>query len=285
MSMRPAVRKTYKLFIGGQFPRSESGRSYCPSGAPAINVTRASRKDLRDAVTAARAALPEWAARSGYNRGQILYRLAEILETRKDSLVAEIRACTSATAARARREVEAAIDLTTWYAGLPDKLTALCGSQNGVSGPFFNFSSVEPTGVVAAVAPEQPALCGLLAVVLPLLAGSNTVVALTSGSAPLPGLALGEICAVSDVPAGVVNLLAGERGEILPQMASHRDVDGLLVAGSPDPEVGGAAADSVKRVRFADLAESAWARPREVASLRWVEPFVEVKTFWHPVAY
>jgi acyl-CoA reductase-like NAD-dependent aldehyde dehydrogenase len=283
--MRASVLKTYKLYIGGQFPRSESGRSYRPAGAPAINVARGSRKDLRDAVVAGRKALSGWSERSGYNRGQILYRLAEMLETRKASLGDEIRACTDATAAVARREVEAAIDLCTWYAGLCDKLTTLLGSQNGVSGPFFNFSTVEPTGVVAAVAPQRPSLLGLLAVVLPLLAGGNTVVALCSAPAPLPGLALGELLAVSDVPAGVVNLLGGLRSELVPQMAAHRDVDGLLVAGPPDADIGRAAADSVKRVRCCDLDDGSWNDARQLASLWWVEPFVEVKTFWHPVAF
>lgn len=281
--MRIDVRKTYKLFIGGKFPRSESGRSYQPGGG-VHNVARASRKDLRDAVVAARKALEGWRGRDAYNRGQILYRLAEMLETRKSSLVEEIVAAGAGGAAAARRELERAIDLVTWYAGLPDKLQSLLGSQNAVSGPFFNFSTVEPTGVVGVVAPAAPSLLGMLALLLPVLAGANTAVVLCSEDAPLPGLALGELLAVSDVPAGVVNLLAGQRAELLEHFASHRDIDGLLVAGAPQAAVGAAAADSVKRVRYADVAASDWNKAEKLRSLLWVEPFVEVKTLWHPVA-
>lgn len=281
---RAPVTKTYKLFIGGKFPRSESGRSYRPDGIEHHNVARASRKDLRDAVRAAREALPGWMERTAYNRGQILYRLAEIMETRKESLAAEVREAGLASASAARREVEGAIDLAIWYAGLSDKLQSLLGSQNAVSGPFFDFSTVEPTGVIGVVAPPAPSLLGLLALICPVLAGGNVVVALVSEPAPLPGLAMGELLAVSDVPAGVVNLLSGHRDELLGHLASHRDVDGLLLGGAPDPDVGVAAADSVKRVRYADLTEREWLRPEFACNLAWVEAFVEVKTFWHPVA-
>ncbi|MEM7202841.1 MAG: aldehyde dehydrogenase family protein [Planctomycetota bacterium] len=279
MSDRVEVRKTYKLFVGGKFPRSESGRSYVPAAAGGVNVTRGSRKDLRDAVTAARKGLPGWSQSTGYLQGQILYRLAEMLETRRRSMVDEI----GGGPAEADAEVTAAIDTITYYAGLPDKLPSLLGSQNGVSGPFFNFSTVEPTGVIGVVAPDAPALAGLMALVLPLLAGGNTVVALVSEANPLPGLALGELLAVSDVPAGAVNLLAGKREELVPEFAAHRDLDGLLLAGAPAAAPSAAAADSVKRVRYAgaDAAQWSLAAPPGVA---WVEPFVEVKTFWHPVA-
>jgi acyl-CoA reductase-like NAD-dependent aldehyde dehydrogenase len=282
MRKRPEIKKTYKLFVGGQFPRSESGRSYSPPGQPHVNVARASRKDLRDAVQKARAAFPDWSARSGYNRGQILYRLGEMLQSHAASLAAELAACGRSPAA-ARAEVERCLELVTWYAGLPDKLQSLLGAQNGVNGPFFNFSTVEPSGVVGVVAPEAPALVGLLALLLPVLAGGNTVVAIASESAPLPGLALGELLAVSDVPPGAVNLLAGQHKELLPHLAAHRDVDGLLLAGKPDAALGGAAADSIKRVRCAELTAAEW--ERVAPSLLWVEPFVEVKTLWHPVAY
>lgn len=281
---RVNVRKTYKLFIGGAFPRSESGRSFRPEGLDDCNVARASRKDLREAVVAARSALAGWSGKTAYNRGQIIYRLAEIMETRKASLLDELRAGSGMTAAAAGKEVEMAIDLVTWYAGLPDKLQSLLGSQNDVSGPFFNFTTVEPTGVICAVAPEQPGLLGLVGLLCPILAGGNTVVALVSEAAPLVGLALGELLAVSDVPAGTVNLLGGFRDELVSQMSSHRDVDGLLIAGSPDQAASAAAADSVKRVRYADLDDGEWRRPGRLASLLWVEPFVEVKTFWHPVS-
>jgi acyl-CoA reductase-like NAD-dependent aldehyde dehydrogenase len=278
------VRKTYKLFIGGKFPRSESGRAYQPQGCRNINVARASRKDLRDAVTSARAAAAAWTALTAYHRGQVLYRLAEMLQTRATSLAEEIAQCTTGDAAAAGAEVAASIDLVTWYAGLPDKLQSLLGSQNAVSGPFFNFTTVEPTGTVAIAAPPRPALLGLLGLLLPVLAGGNTAVVAVSEPAPLPGLALGELLAVSDFPGGVVNLLAGMHEELLPQMASHRDVDGLLLAGPPRADLGRAAADSVKRVRYADLPDEQWLRLAELQRLAWVEPFVEVKTFWHPVA-
>jgi len=278
------VRKTYKLFVGGKFPRSESGRAYQPSGCPQVNVARASRKDLRDAVTAARAAAIPWADATAYNRGQVLYRLAEILQTRAASLGAEIAACMDGDRDVAAAEVATAIDLVVWHAGLPDKLQSLLGSQNGVSGPFFNFSTVEPTGTIGVAAPSAPPLLGLLALLLPVLVGGNTAVVVVSEPAPLPGLALGELLAVSDVPAGTVNLLAGVYAELLPQLASHRDVDGLLLSGPPAADLGQAAADGVKRVRWADLTPAQWRDPDGLHRLAWVEPFVEVKTFWHPIA-
>jgi len=282
---RPDVRKTYKLYVGGKFPRTESGRSYEPAGCAGVQVCRGSRKDLRDAVVAARKGLEDWSGRTGYNRGQILYRLAEMLETRKDALAAEIVAASRIGDAAAVREVEASVDLCCWWAGIPDKLNALLGSQNDVNGPFFVFSTVEATGVIGVIAPESPSLLGLLALVLPVLAGGNAVVALVSEGQPLAGLALGEVCASSDVPAGAVNLLSGLRSELSPQFASHRDVDGLLIAGSPDAALGAAAADSVKRVRFAPLAPDDWRDPPRVRRLDWLEPFVECKTLWHPVAW
>lgn len=282
MSERIEVRKTYKLFVGGGFPRSESGRSYQPAGAPEHNIARASRKDLRDAVAAARKAGAGWAAASGYLRGQILYRLAEMLETRSEALAGELRACTGATAAAARREVARTVDLVVWYAGLPDKLWSLLGSQNQVSGPFFNFSTVEPTGVIGIAAPALPALYGAVALLLPVLAGGNTAVLLASEPSPLPAIALAEAIATSDVPPGVVNVLTGLRAELAPELAAHRDVDGLLLAGAPDPALGRAAADSVKRVRCCALDARGWRA--HAPSLAQVEPFVEIKTLWHPVA-
>ena len=284
MTPRLPIRKTYKLFLNGQFPRSESGRAYQPEGSPGWNVARASRKDLRDAVGAARKALPGWQGRSAYNRGQILYRFGEMLETRADSLAAEVRLGRALSAAAARQEVARAVDLVTWYAGLCDKVQTLLGAQNAVNGPFFAFSTVEPTGVIGALAPQHPALLGVVAFLLPLLAGGNTVVLAVSEAAPFAGLALGEVLAVSDVPPGVVNLLAGRRGELAPHFASHRDLDGLLLTGKPDAELGRAAADSVKRVRHADLTAAQWREDDRIRSLHWVEPFVEIKSLWHPVA-
>lgn len=281
--MNLPVRKTWKLFVGGKFPRSESGRSYRPAGNPERNVTRASRKDVRDAVIAARSGMKAWNGSSPYLRGQVLHRLAELIETHRDSLCAELR-LGGVSAAAARREVDVAVELTTWYAGLADKVQSLLGSQNPVPGPFFVFSTVEPTGVVGVVAPDRPSLSGLLALCLPVLVGGNGIVAVVSESAPFCPLSLAELLGVSDMPAGTLNLLAGHRGELLPALAAHRDVDGLLVAGKPDPAVAQAGADHVARIRFADLAPAAWLDPRKLQSLLWVEPFVETKTLWHPVA-
>jgi len=281
--MTVPVPKTYKLFVGGKFPRSESGRSFQPAANPAINVARGSRKDLRDAVVAARAGLVTWSSSSAYLRGQILYRLAEMLESRRDAMQAELR-LGGASAAAANKELDLAILLATWYAGLCDKLQSLLGSQNAVQGPFFNFSTIEPTGVIGVLAPDAPALVGTLALALPLLASGNSVIVLVSERAPFAALALGEVCASSDVPAGAINLLAGLRSELAGQFAAHRDIDGLLVAGKPDAALTQAAADNCKRMRFCDLSPSDWTKTERLRSLLWVEPFVECKTLWHPVA-
>jgi acyl-CoA reductase-like NAD-dependent aldehyde dehydrogenase len=281
--MAVPVAKTYKLFVGGKFPRSESGRAFQPVGDPGCNVARASRKDLRDAVVAARAGLAAWSGSTAYLRGQILYRLAEMLASRREAMQQELRRG-GASAAAARRELDHALSLLTWYAGLCDKVQSLLGSQNAVQGPFFNFSTVEPTGVVGVLAPEAPALVGVLALLLPVLAGGNTAVVLVSERAPFAGLALGEVVASSDVPAGAINLLSGLRSELAGQFAAHRDLDGLLVAGRPDAALTAAAADSIKRVRCCELRAADWGRPERLRSLAWVEPFVEAKTLWHPVA-
>ena len=285
--MSVPVQKTYKLYVGGKFPRSESGRVYqpagCKAGKPAINVARASRKDLRDAVVVARKGLATWSSSAAYLRGQILYRLAEMLESRRDAMVAELQ-LGGATATAAQRELDTAIQLTIWYAGLCDKVQSLLGSQNAVQGPFFNFSTIEPTGVIGVVAPDAPALVGTLALLLPLLVGGNSVVAVVSEAAPFAGLVLGEVAAASDVPAGTLNLLSGDRAELAIELAKHRDVDGLLVAGAPDAALTQAAADNVKRVRFCNLPKAAWQNAAALQALSWVEPFVETKTLWHPVA-
>jgi acyl-CoA reductase-like NAD-dependent aldehyde dehydrogenase len=281
--MAVPVPKTYKLFVGGKFPRSESGRSFVPTSSPGINVARGSRKDLRDAVVAARAGLAAWSGSSAYLRGQILYRIAEMLQSRSAAMQDELR-LGGVTAAAAAKEVNLAISITTWYAGLCDKLQTLLGSQNAVQGPFFNFSTVEPTGVIGVLAPPGPALVGVLALALPLLAGGNSVVVLVSETAPCAGLALGEICASSDVPAGAINLISGQRDELGPHFAAHRDIDGLLVAGKPEPALTAAAADNCKRVRCCDLPAADWTKAERLRSLLFVEPFVELKTLWHPVS-
>ncbi len=260
---RLPVRKTYKLFVGGAFPRSESGRTYEAEGQ---NVARASRKDARDAVKAARAAQPGWAAATPYNRGQVLYRLAEMMETRADHLAA---VCSG------REEVETAIDRVVWYAGWADKLTQVLGGANPVAGPYFNFTLPEPTGVVAILAPGEPALEGLVARLAPAVVGGNAVVAVASEAHPLAAIELAEAVATSDVPAGVVNVLTGRADELAPVLAAHMDVNAIDVTGVDGlrADLERAAADNVKRVVRADEEQSPW----EIAK------FMELKTVWHPI--
>lgn len=264
MSERLPVRKTYKLFIGGSFPRSESGRTYEAEGQ---NVARASRKDVRDAVRAARGAQPKWAGATAYNRGQVLYRIAEMIEAR----VAEFAALCSG-----RDEVERSIDRIVWYAGWADKLPQVLGGSNPVAGPYFNFTVPEPTGVVAVLAPHDPPLLGLVTRVLPPLVGGNAVVAVASEDRPLAAIELAEGLATSDVPGGVVNLLTGQHAELAPVLASHMDVNAIDIGGANGyaSELERLAADNVKRVVHgrADV-QSPW----EIAS------FLELKTVWHPM--
>jgi acyl-CoA reductase-like NAD-dependent aldehyde dehydrogenase len=263
MSRLP-VRKTAKLFIGGAFPRSESGRTYEAEGQ---NVALASRKDARDAVRAARGAQPGWAAATAYNRGQVLYRLAEMVEAR----VAELAELCTGT-----EEVERAIDRIVWYAGWADKLPQVLGGSNPVAGPYFNFTIPEPTGVVAVLAPDEPPLLGLVTRLLPPLVGGNAVVALASETHPLAAVELAEAIATSDVPGGVINLLTGFRQELGPILASHMDVNAIDVCGADgdSAELERLAADNVKRVVHggADV-QSPW----EIAG------FLELKTVWHPI--
>jgi acyl-CoA reductase-like NAD-dependent aldehyde dehydrogenase len=263
MSRLP-VRKTYKLYIGGAFPRSESGRTYEAEGQ---NVARASRKDARDAVRAARAALPVWSGATAYNRGQVLYRLAEMMETRATDLE---RACTGP------EEVESAIDRVIWYAGWADKLAQVLGSSNPVAGPYFDFTLPEPTGVVAILAPAEPPLGGLVSRIAPALVGGNTVVAVASEAHPLAAIELAEAVATADVPAGAVNILTGFRDELAPWLAGHMDVNAIDLTGADgqSAELEKVAAENVKRVvRAADDAQSPWE----------IEAFLELKTVWHPI--
>jgi acyl-CoA reductase-like NAD-dependent aldehyde dehydrogenase len=264
VSSRLPVKKTYKLFIGGAFPRSESGRTYEAEGQ---NVARASRKDVRDAVRAARGAFPKWAGMTAYNRGQVLYRLAEMVEAR----AAEFGELSSG-----RAEVEKTIDRVVWYAGWADKLAQVLGSSNPVAGPYFNFTVPEPTGVVATLAPDEPPLLGIVSRIVPAITGGNTVVAVASESHPLAAIELAEALATSDVPGGVVNILTGHRSELAPWLASHMDVNALDIAGADGdaPDLERAAAANVKRVvHGAADAQSPW----EIAA------FLELKTVWHPV--
>jgi acyl-CoA reductase-like NAD-dependent aldehyde dehydrogenase len=260
---RLPVRKTYKLYVGGAFPRSESGRTYEAGGQ---NVARASRKDARDAVKAARGAFPGWAGATAYNRGQVLYRLAEMMEARTDPLAA---VCSG------RREVETAVDRVVWYAGWADKLAQVLGAANPVAGPYFNFTVPEPTGVVAILAPREPALDGLVSRLAPALVGGNAAVVVASQAHPLAAVELAEAIATSDVPAGVVNVLTGFRDELAPVLAGHLDVNALDLTGANGEaaELERLAADNVKRVVRQHDAQSPW----EIAS------FLELKTVWHPV--
>jgi acyl-CoA reductase-like NAD-dependent aldehyde dehydrogenase len=274
MSARLPVRKTYKLFIGGAFVRSESGRYDRVEGEAVggVNIPRASRKDVRDAVGAARKASGPWAARTPYNRGQILYRFAEALESRAPDIGAE------------RSEVEAAIDVLVHYAGWTDKLQPVLGGINPVAAPFLSFSVPEPTGVVGIVAPDSPPLLGLVAELAPALASANTVVAVLSDDRPLPGLDLGEVMGIADIPAGVVNLLSGRRAELVPVLAGHHALNAIVDA-TADPSLGTQidklAADSVTRVRHTTASESyADATADPLTSL---EALTELKTAWHPV--
>ena len=261
--MRLPVRKTYKLYIAGAFPRSESGRSYEAEGA---NVARASKKDLRDAVRAARTALPGWAGMTAYNRGQVLYRVAEIMEGRRAQF-AELTG--------SETEVDEAIDSWVWYAGWADKLAQVLGSSNPVAGPYFNFTVPEPTGVVGVVAPEEPPLAGLVRRLAPAVVGGNAVVLIASERRPLAAVTLAEVLATSDVPSGVVNILTGRKEELCPVLAAHMDVNAVDLAGvnGDRAELERLAADNVKRVVRNGEGRSPW----------HVAAFLELKTVWHPI--
>ena len=281
---RLRVRKTYKLYIAGAFPRSESGRSYpvaSPVGELLAHAAQASRKDVRDAVVAARKAFPGWAGATAYNRGQVLYRIAELLDGRREQFAAEVRAAEGGSAAAAVATVEHAIDRWVWYAGWADKYAQVTGSANPVAGPYFNFSLPEPTGVVGALAPQESSLLGLVSVVAPIITTGNTTVIVASRERPLPAVSLTEVLATSDLPGGVVNLLTGFPAELAPWLASHRDVNAIDLTGvdpADRPALQRAAADNVKRV-FAPADED-WQPDPSTARLA---AFVETKTVWHPV--
>jgi acyl-CoA reductase-like NAD-dependent aldehyde dehydrogenase len=278
---RLRIPKTYKLFIGGAFPRSESGRSYVVTsldGSFLANAALASRKDLRDAVVAARAAFPKWSGATAYNRGQILYRIAELLEGRRAQFVDEV---SGSEPGDAQSTVDAAIDRWVWYAGWADKIAQVTGSANPVAGPFFNLSSPEPTGVVGIVAPPESGLLGLVSVLAPVIVTGNTAVVLAAPERPLPAVTLAEVLATADLPGGVVNLLTGNTAELAPWLAGHRDVNALDLTGA-DPklvaDLRAAAADNVKRV-FVPRDRDWSAAP----GLKRLSAFVETKTVWHPI--
>lgn len=278
------VKKTYKLYIGGDFPRSESGRTYVVNNAKGkfvANASQASRKDARDAVRAARSAFPGWSGKTAYNRGQVIYRIAEVAESRRDQFEAELRSAEGITAAKARTYVDAAIDRIVFYAGWADKIAQVTGGANPVAGPYFNHSAPEPSGVIAVIAPAGP-LLGLVSVVAPVMTTGNTAVVIASEPHPLTAITLAEVMATSDLPGGVVNILTGSSAEIAPWLASHLDVNGLDLTGITDPDLARtleeSAAENLKRVRRPGL-EDLLAPP----PLDRMTKFLETKTVWHPM--
>jgi acyl-CoA reductase-like NAD-dependent aldehyde dehydrogenase len=282
---RIAVRKTYKLYIGGAFPRSESGRSYVVTDQKdrfLANAALASRKDARDAVTAARKAFGGWSAATAYNRGQVLYRVAELLEGRRAQFVSEVRAAEGLGARQGEAVVDAAIDRWVWYAGWADKLAQVRGSANPVAGPYFNFSLPEPTGVVAVIAPQASSLLGFVSVVAPAVVSGNTVVAVASERCPLPAVSLSEVLATSDVPGGVINVLTGRTEEIAPWLASHMDVNAIDLAGATSPladDLAATAAENLKRV--VKPGDEDWTL---APGLNRMLTYLETKTVWHPAS-
>jgi acyl-CoA reductase-like NAD-dependent aldehyde dehydrogenase len=293
VAARVEVRKTYKLYIGGQFPRSESGRSYvvaAADGTPLANAVRASRKDLRDAVRAAHGAASGWAERTAMNRGQVLYRVAELMEGRRDQFVAEVAQAEGLREAQAGEVVSRSIDRWVWYAGWADKIAQVLGSSNPVASDYFNFTIPEPTGIVGIVAPEASSLLGLVSRLAPPLVAGNAVVVLASESRPLPAVTLTEVLATSDVPGGVVNVLTGRKRELVPVLASHADVDTIDVWGVPDDlreDVELAAAENIKRIvrRPAGTTDARfdWLDDRASERPEWIAAYLEMKTVWHPI--
>ncbi len=273
------INKTYKLFIGGAFPRSESGRVYEVKGFNKkflANPALASRKDLRDAVVAAKSAQAGWAGATAFNRGQILYRIAEIMQGRSEQFAEEISALEGVTNKAAKIQVEEAIDAWVWYSGWCDKLSSVSGSQNQVSGPFYNFTTPESLGVIAVFAESKPSLLGAVRALAPVLAGGNSAVLIASEAYPLPAITLGEVLATSDVPSGVVNILTGKTAELYPWVGSHMEIDGVDATGlskKQEEELKLVGADNLKRIaRF-----SATNHPERILS------FMEQKTIWHPI--
>ncbi len=279
MSEHIEVRRTAKLFIGGAFPRSESGRTYevkSPEGKFIANVAQGSRKDARDAVTAARAIQPTWAGATAYNRGQILYRIAEMMEGRRAQFIDEVSPWAK-SAKKAEAEVDEAIDRWIWFAGWSDKIAMVVGSSNPVAGPFFNFSVPEPTGVVAAIAPSRPSLLGLVDTIAPIIVSGNTVVVIASEDAPMAAVTLGEVLATSDLPGGVINILTGSYAEVAPWLASHMDVNAIDLSGVENEKVAAdlekAAAENLKRSLRPGI---------ELDGLTRIKNWLELKTVWHP---
>ena len=288
MAARLAVKKTYKLFIGGKFPRSESGRhlpAQSASGEHLDNYCHASRKDFRDAVVAARSAVDGWSQATAYNRGQILYRASELLQNRARELVTEISRSTGSTGAAAKREVKAAIDRLVHYAGWTDKYQPIFGSVNPVASAHFNFTTPDPMGVVVVLAPDQPSLVALVALTASVILSGNTAIVIASGQSPLPAVTFSEILATSDLPGGVVNLLTGKHAELLPHIAGHMDVN-AIVDGTGDAETAAnlqaGTAINLKRYANHSLAAADWFSAR-AENPYWILDTVEFKTAWHPI--
>lgn len=290
MAPRLDVTKTYKLYLNGAFPRSESGRSLPALGADGSSmghIAHASRKDLRDAVAAARNAAAKWAGQTAYLRGQILYRMGEMLEGKAEEFAQTIKRSTGATLGEARKEVEASVDRLIGYAGWADKYAQVLGCNNPVAGPYYNFTVPEPTGVVVCLAPDEPSLLGLISMIAPPLCAGCVVVALGSEAFPIATSLFGEVCATSDVPAGALNLLTGQRAELIDHIADHRDINAIHAAGQGDAvneRLRLGSAENIKRVTIHDLEDDQWLDKNECQSPYWIEPFVEMKTIWHPSA-
>ncbi|MGW3416106.1 aldehyde dehydrogenase family protein [Streptomyces sp. NPDC000888] len=280
---RLSVFKTYKLYVGGKFPRSESGRVYevtDSKGKWLANAPLSSRKDARDAVVAARKAFGGWSGATAYNRGQVLYRVAEMLEGRKDQFVREVADSEGLSKSKAAAVVDAAIDRWVWYAGWTDKIAQVIGGANPVAGPYFNLSTPEPTGVVTVLAPQDSSFLGLVSVIAPVIATGNTVIVIASERSPLPALSLGEVLATSDLPGGVVNILSGKTAEIAAPLAAHQDVNAIDLAGADDvlaKELEIAAADNLKRVLRPQAVDYS-----ETPGIERLTAFLETKTVWHP---
>jgi acyl-CoA reductase-like NAD-dependent aldehyde dehydrogenase len=286
MSDRISVAKTYKLYIAGKFPRSESGRVYPVTDAKGkflANAAHASRKDVRDAVVAARKAYGGWSSATAYNRGQVLYRVAEMLEGRREQFMAEVVASEGVSARKAQSLVDSAIDRWVWYAGWTDKIATVLGAANPVAGPYFSFTVPEPTGVVGVLAPQRSSLLGLVSVLAPVLATGSTAVVVSSAERPLPAITLSEVLATSDLPGGVVNILTGRAAELGPWLAAHGDVNALDPTGAEADarvELARDAAGTVKRVLRVPDQEPDWTLRPDISRLR---QFLEAKTVWHPL--
>ncbi len=288
--MRIPVLKTYKLYVNGSFPRSESGRSLpvkAPDGKVLAHICHASRKDLRDAVGAAHKAAGGWSRRTAYNRGQILYRLGEMLEGKGEEFAAAIKSVSGCPIRAARKEVEASVDRLVGYAGWADKYAQVLGCNNPIAGPFYNFTVPEGTGTVAVVCPDEPYLLGLVSLLAPAICGGSAAVVVACEQAALVASLFGEVCATSDVPAGVVNILTGPRADLLPWIAGHREINAIHAANLDEDDARAlrmGAAENIKRIEIREVDDAAWYDADGCESPWWIEPFVEMKTIWHPSA-